>query len=125
MFIYFHIIPLAARFKNKNHRRQPQQEYRNTHVVRTTFEDILDKRYPADKKKPIIKEFPSVSTALQWVVGGADDLPDLLMSMAPKSVDHFDGGSHIQVLVTGCVPIVGGIIKIFDPSSVLEYKNGV
>ncbi|XP_789795.3 folylpolyglutamate synthase, mitochondrial [Strongylocentrotus purpuratus] len=114
-----------ARFKNKNHRRQPQQEYRNTHVLRTTFEDILDKRYPADKKKPIIKEFPSVSTALQWVVGGDDDLPELLMSMAPKSDDHFDGGSHIQVLVTGCVPIVGGIIKIFDPSSVLEYKNGV
>ena len=121
--IHFHLISTAIRFKNKKYRRSPQQELDNCHKVRLTFDDIIQKSQ-AQQKIPVMKEFPSTSEALQWVVGGDDDLAEHLTSMAPRSDDHFDGGNHIQVLVTGCVAIVGGVIKIFDPSSVLEHDNG-
>nr|XP_054751938.1 folylpolyglutamate synthase, mitochondrial-like [Lytechinus pictus] len=107
------------RFKNPTYRRTPQEELINTHQTRMSFEYVRAMKDPTNQKKPIIKEFPSISTALQWLAGGTHDIPQKLMTLAPKSDDNFDGGNHIEVLVTGCVTLVGGVIKIYDPSSVL------
>nr|XP_054770798.1 folylpolyglutamate synthase, mitochondrial-like [Lytechinus pictus] len=116
---------LSTRFYNPAYQRTPKEELLFRHQTRTMFENVRASRAPTNKETPIVKEFPSTSTALQWLVGGIDDTPPRLESLAPKSDDHFDGGNHIQVLVTGCIPIVGSIIKIFQPEAVLDSKNRV
>ncbi|XP_078685851.1 folylpolyglutamate synthase, mitochondrial-like [Branchiostoma floridae x Branchiostoma belcheri] len=65
---------------------------------------------------PKARVFPCISDALSWVQHGKDK--ELSRSNSPQCHPHssLDEAVHIQVLITGSLHLIGGALKVLDPS---------
>ena len=101
-------------FLSKNHPIcKNRDEVSNSRRLKQTFEDIIKDRHP----KPITKLFSTLTAALQWAVGHVTDLPESIRAPVQEVADgHMTTRGHVQVLVTGSFPVVGNMLRLFDPA---------
>ena len=64
---------------------------------------------------PIAEVFPTIADALQWVRTWADQTRT---PTDPVEESSRKRRPHIQVLITGSLHLVGGVIKVLDPELV-------
>lgn len=59
--------------------------------------------------------FDCIQEALQWVSQGKDPHLPPLTYQQPSLPVHLQRSHHIQVLATGSLHLIGGIIKLIEP----------
>ena len=60
--------------------------------------------------------FGSISEALQWCSQGHENSISLDSTVLPTVPESLENPAHIQVLVTGSLHLVGGVLRLIHPS---------
>ncbi|XP_071507083.1 folylpolyglutamate synthase, mitochondrial-like [Diadema antillarum] len=70
-----------------------------------------------------VVKLPSILDALQWAACGRDPVLSSPSNHDPTPSSHAIAANHIQVLVTGSIHLVGGVIRILDPNLVSQNSS--
>ena len=62
--------------------------------------------------------FPSISDAIRWLACGKDTLIEKARDGSPEIPPKLAMAEHVQILVTGSLHLVGGVIKFLGPGTV-------
>ena len=62
--------------------------------------------------------FPSISGAIRWIACGKEPLIEKAKEGGPCSPRKLAMAEHVQVLVTGSLHLVGGVMKFLGPGIV-------
>ena len=62
--------------------------------------------------------FPNISEAIRWISYGKDAAIEKPDNLGPKVPDALAMAEHVQILVTGSLHLVGGVMKFLGPEIV-------